>query len=498
MLIATRGHAHGFGERYDLPVPMGWVIACSCLIVALTFLMSAIFPNNKFLHRFSYSIEIQNFDTEPCINSSVMKHLIGAFSAFLLLLCFSAAAWGSQDALMNFSPTFIWIIWWIGCSFGVVFFGNFWPLVDPWRYIYQLVLFLEKRLSTQHHQREIDPIHLAIVRFHSHLGIWPAVIGLLCWCGLEIIYPIASMPQKLSIFIAVYSLWNWLGMRVFGMNEWCLRSDVFSVYFRYLASWRIFLQSAFQATQSPIAHEKTDHSQLSNNFTLSQIGFVIAMITSVLFDGLHAGSVWLWFESKMTQWEFFKNDVNGFIIGIVGLILTWFLLLVFYLIVCQITNWISLFLCDKKSDTATDSNSKRIIFLSIGYIFLKSLLPIAFAYLVAHNFSSLFIQGQNIIQLISDPYGRMWNLWGTADYYPDITWIDAKVTWYVATSSIVVGHMISVLMGHHASTTLAVTLKTNMTSRSIWLLNLPMTLLMIAFTSLSLSIIAEPLTILAG
>jgi hypothetical protein len=477
---------------------MDWVIACSCLVVALTFLMSALFPKSKFLNRFSYSLEIQHFDIDPCTHFSVMKHLIGAFSTFLLLLCFTAATWGSQDALMNFSPTFIWIIWWIGCSFGVVLFGNFWPLIDPWRYIYQLVISIEKRLSTQHNQRELGSIHLAIVQFHHHLGIWPAVIGLLSWCGLEIIYPIASMPHKLGIFIAGYSLLNWLGMRVFGMKEWCLTSDVFSVYFRYLASWRTFFQRENHSTQNRVADEKNQHSQLRYNFALSQIGFAIAMITSVLFDGLHAGSIWLWFESKMKQWEFFKNDVNGYATGIVGLLLTWFLLLAFYLIVCEFTYRITLLLSNKKSKDAIDSYANQTMFLSIGCIFLKSLLPIAFAYLVAHNFSSLFIQGQNIFQLISDPYGRMWNLWGTADYYPDITWIDAKVTWYVATFSIVLGHMISVLMGHHAAANLAVTLKTNMTFRSIWVLNLPMTFLMIAFTALSLSIIAEPLTILAG
>ena len=111
--------------------------------------------------------------------------------------------------------------------------------------------------------------------------------------------------------------------------------------------------------------------------------------------------------------------------------------------------------------------------------------------------SSLFIQGQNIIALASDPLGLMWNIFGTASYYPDIALIDAKVTWYVATCSIVMGHIASVFMGHRAALALSHQSIQSISSRFIWVLNLPMTFLMIAFTALSLSIIAEPLTFFA-
>ena len=35
-------------------------------------------------------------------------------------------------------------------------------------------------------------------------------------------------------------------------------------------------------------------------------------------------------------------------------------------------------------------------------------------------------------KLLSDPYGRQWDLFGTARFYPDISLVDARLTWAVA------------------------------------------------------------------
>ena len=496
--MAQHGHPHGFGERYDLPVPMSWVIACACLVIAFTFLISAMGSASPMLNRLFSSAYTKSFDMEPDKRTSLTYRLMATCSSFLLLLCFTTATWGSQDALMNFSPTFIWIIWWIGCSISVVLFGNFWPFIDPWRNLYEFIGFLGNRLHLPHVVQHTSANQRSKFFYPSFLGLWLGVIGLLTWCGLEIIYPIASMPRQVSLYIAAYSLWNWLGMWTFGIEEWCLKADAFSIYFRYLASWRDFFHLSNNQSQVFLASQDTHQGANKNNFNLSQIGFVIAMIASVLFDGLHASSAWLWFESALNRWGVLSHDVNGYSTGILGLLLIWLLFLTIYLVICQFTLWISFLFPKKQSDAVTVKAPNSLNFLSTGHVFLKSLLPIAFAYLIAHNFSSLFIQGQNIIELISDPFGRMWNLFGTASFYPDITLIDAKVTWYVATFSIVMGHIVSVLMGHQAAVSLSELTGRKIRPHCIWVLNLPMTLMMMAFTALSLSIIAEPLTFIAG
>ena len=52
--------------------------------------------------------------------------------------------------------------------------------------------------------------------------------------------------------------------------------------------------------------------------------------------------------------------------------------------------------------------------------FVLPLVPIAAAYLMAHYFTLFLTQGQFIITLASDPFGRGWDLFGTADFAPNL------------------------------------------------------------------------------
>src|SRR6185503_8463260 len=52
--------------------------------------------------------------------------------------------------------------------------------------------------------------------------------------------------------------------------------------------------------------------------------------------------------------------------------------------------------------------------------FLLSLVPIAFVYALAHYFSLSITQGQFVVPLLSDPFGKDWDLLGVADYKPNL------------------------------------------------------------------------------
>jgi len=119
--------------------------------------------------------------------------------------------------------------------------------------------------------------------------------------------------------------------------------------------------------------------------------------------------------------------------------------------------------------------------------FSISLMPIAFAYHVAHYFSYLLIQGQRIIPLISDPFGWGWNIIGTANYSPDISIVDAELAWAVGLCSIVVGHVIAVYSSHVIASKTFVSLAETLRSQ------VPMMVLMVGYTVLSLWIIAQPI-----
>ena len=121
-------------------------------------------------------------------------------------------------------------------------------------------------------------------------------------------------------------------------------------------------------------------------------------------------------------------------------------------------------------------------------LFVLSLVPIAIGYHVAHYFSFLFIQGQRIIPLLSDPFGVGWNLWGTAAYKVDIGIIGAKTTWYASIAAIVIGHICAVYLAH--VTALRALENRFAAVRSQY----PMLVLMVGYTMVSLWIIAQPIT----
>ena len=80
--------------------------------------------------------------------------------------------------------------------------------------------------------------------------------------------------------------------------------------------------------------------------------------------------------------------------------------------------------------------------------FAHTLVPIGFAYVLAHYFSLLIWQGQAIGYLASDPLGNGANLFGTASYRIDYTIISFAAIWYVQVAALVAGHVGGLTLAH--------------------------------------------------
>ena len=119
--------------------------------------------------------------------------------------------------------------------------------------------------------------------------------------------------------------------------------------------------------------------------------------------------------------------------------------------------------------------------------FAFTLVPIAIGYHLAHYLTFLLIQGQYIIPLASDPFGFGWNLFGTAGYRVDIAIVDARFAWYAAVSAILVGHIAAVYLAHVKAIELFDTRGVALRSQ------VPLTALMVLYTFVSLTILAEPM-----
>src|SRR5205085_7928504 len=80
--------------------------------------------------------------------------------------------------------------------------------------------------------------------------------------------------------------------------------------------------------------------------------------------------------------------------------------------------------------------------------FAHSLIPIAFAYALAHYFSLLVFQGQAMGYLISDPLGKGSDLFGTAGSGIDYNAISGDTIWYVQVGALVCGHVAGLVLAH--------------------------------------------------
>jgi hypothetical protein len=116
-----------------------------------------------------------------------------------------------------------------------------------------------------------------------------------------------------------------------------------------------------------------------------------------------------------------------------------------------------------------------------------SLVPIAIAYHLAHYYTYLLLAGQFMIPLISDPLGLGWDLFGTAGYQLDQGVVDATTVWYVALITIVAGHVIAVYVAHLSA------LRHFGEARAAFYSQIPMMVLMVAYTMSSLWIISQPI-----
>jgi hypothetical protein len=112
--------------------------------------------------------------------------------------------------------------------------------------------------------------------------------------------------------------------------------------------------------------------------------------------------------------------------------------------------------------------------------FAHTLIPIAFAYAVAHYFSLLAFQGQAAGALISDPLNDGANLFGTARASIDYNLISSNGIWYVQVGALVTGHICGLILAHDRA--IAMYRKPRDAIRSqYWML-----VVMVGFTSLGL------------
>jgi len=467
--------AHGFAERYDLPVPLHLYVAGSAAAVALSFVVVAYFVRGDRTVRHYPTFNLLRTNVGRIIASRIVRLFLRLFTVFMLVLVVVAGIIGDADPFKNIAPTTGWVIWWVGFAYVSGMLGDLWALVNPWRTVFEWAEWLLARLQAGK--------RLGLNReYPERLGSWPAAVFFVWFIWAELIWPASDTPAKLAQMIITYSVITWTGMLLFGNRNWLRHGEVFTVLFGMLARFAPteYIAERNEWNLRPWAVGLLPDKPMSVSLTV----FVLLMLSSVTFDGLLATPLW----GEIAQWMLMSDllrplilllqDITGNAIAAISTIALVVFLLLFQMMYVLFCGFMYV---------ATPARARAG--LSIGELarlFVLSLVPIALAYHLAHYLSFLLIVGQYMIPLASDPFGFGWDLFGTKLYFPDIGIVNAKFVWITSVIAIVTGHIIAVWLAH------VVALRRFGDSKAALRSQIPMLFLMVAYTMLSLWILAQP------
>ena len=445
--------AHGTAERYDLPLPLGYYVAGSALVVALSFVVAAAFVYRESRAQL-YSRVLFNVHMPLC------RALAGALQALgvaALGAVIATGLCGNQHPAKNIAPTLVWVAWWVGLCLFVALVANIWPALNPWSTLSRL----------------IDRMRAPAVRpYPARLSQWPAVGTLLAFVWIELVSPYASSPRALAFLAVAYTAVTLMAMRVYGREVWLAHGEAFTLVFDLLGRFAPIEVLPASAEGKPCRDCKLAVRAPSAGLLRAEarsnavVALLLLLLSAVLLDGLLGTALWRAIE----RW--LPGDREGLFAATLGLIGIWALFFSAYVGACAAMAAIT---------------GQRTPVLALTRRHALALVPIAVGYAIAHNFSYLLVQAQALVALASDPFGWGWNLFGTAGFEPNVGIVDARTTWRVAIAAIVIGHVISVVLAH------AIALRTEATRQYALLGLVPLTLVMVAYTAVSLSIIADPL-----
>ena len=479
--------AHAFGQRYDLPIPLNYFLVGAVATVFLSFVLIGLFVQ-RHPEKFSYPrLDLLKVPVVGAVlSNSIAGVVIRALSVLIFLLLLVVGFFGTDRAVENLSPTFIWIIWWVGMGYVVALVGNVWVFINPWKITFEWY----RRLRGHADESEDPPF-----TYPPGLVVWPALLLFFLFAWAENVYTGAFRPFTLSVLVLLYSIVMWVGMAAFGKHVWLRNGEAFTVLFGFFSR---FSPTELRVTNREVCSDCGSECQyepdcvdcydcyeyaepedrqlnlrpfavglaLQERVSVATAAFVVLALATVSFDGFQDTETWVNIRTSMLS--FSTSDV----VDTVALALAPALFAVVYLA----------FAWGIKTLSREESG---VIEVASAYVF--SLVPIALAYNLAHFITLLLIQGQLIIPLASDPFGFGWNILGTAEYRLNLEIISAKVVWFISLIAIVLGHVISVYLAH------VISLRRASNSSDALRGQIPMLALMIVYTATSLWIIAQPI-----
>jgi hypothetical protein len=416
LALPASAEAHGIVGKADLPIPV-WLFSWTAAIVLVVSFVA-----------------LSTMWTRPQLQHPRLRRLFGLprpaeslaslFGVFLFGVVVYSGFAGAQVTQANFSVTFIYVIFWVGIPVASVLFGDIFRALSPWRTCARVCAAL---LRLARRGRSGKP-PLAYPRW---LGLWPASAGIVGFAWLELIYVEKDRPSILAALSLGYFLAMLVGMALFGVEEWSSQADGFGVYFNLLSK----LSAVVRREDGVVCLRRPLSGVTDLEIRSGTVAFICIQIGTTTFDGFSNGGIWRnnepHLQSLLESLGLHPTPAQELAYS-VGLVFCILLITTVY----------------RVGILGVHKVSQRYDRHTLTRTFAHSLVPIAFAYVLAHYFSLLLWQSQAMVYLASDPLGNGSNLFGTSGFQIDYHLISYAAIWYVQVAALVSGHVGGLALAH--------------------------------------------------
>ena len=426
--------AHGIVGRADLPIPEAMFGAAAAAVLVISFLALATLWSQP---RLEHPRERRLFGLPLAADV-----VLGSLGVLVLALTAYAGLAGTDSRRDNIAPWLVYVAFWVGVPFASLVLGDVWRLISPWRAIGRAAGWVAARVGGD------EPP--APLPYPERLGRWPAAAGVVGFGICELCWATAREPAPVAVLMLIYVVAMLVGASVYGVEQWTRNADAFGVYFAMFAALSPVARrdGVLYARRPFVGAVREIDGRVAGTAAV-----VLAGIGVTAFDGAAEGPL---FNEALPRLQDFFGGLGfgperalelGFTTGLLGSVALVGLI------------WVA---------------------ARPGPRLAHSLAPILAAYVVAHYFSLLAYNGQDIARLASDPLGDGSDLFGAADSGIDYGVVSAKAIWYVQVVALVVGHVAALMLAHDRA------LVVHGSHRAATRSQIVMLLLMVCFTCLGL------------
>jgi hypothetical protein len=256
-------------------------------------------------------------------------------------------------------------------------------------------------------------------------------------------------------------------MAVYGVEPWARGGESFSVYFNLFSRLSVFETRERVVGVRPVLSGLPRLDPIAGTVAL-----VMVMIGTVTFDGLSQGRLWKDVAVQLNDGLSSLGvglETTPKIVSTLGLLIGVAIVSAFYTLGIEGARSVG-------GDLDAEQLRRR---------FIHSLVPIAMVYVAAHYLTFLLFEGQSILYLASDPFGRGWDLFGTASSAIDYGLLSQNGAWYLQVGFVVLGHVAALVLAHDRALVLYRDTKLAVRSQ-YWMLAI-----MVGFTSLALWLLSQ-------